>query len=150
MNPGYGKTCRKDVLRGVEVPVVPGAAGRARPVPRLEGQAFEEVPARRAGLAARVPAVGLGVGGALALGGVAGMAGGEGPVPHDADAAERARQRLLLRLGGVRPAPVRRPHPYRIQAVHVNISGTECRSGFLPDLKTGASTGDHGERGSTP
>ena len=24
----YGKTCRKDVLGGVDVPVVPGAAGR--------------------------------------------------------------------------------------------------------------------------
>jgi hypothetical protein len=27
--PGYGTTCRKDVLGRVEVPVVPGAAGRA-------------------------------------------------------------------------------------------------------------------------
>ena len=32
--PGYGKTCRKDVLGGVDVPVVPGAAGRASPLPR--------------------------------------------------------------------------------------------------------------------
>ena len=40
--PGYGKTCRKDVLRGVDVPVVPGAAGRA---------AVQEVPSRVADLA---------------------------------------------------------------------------------------------------
>ena len=35
--PGYGKTCRKDVLGGVEVPVMPGAAAGARPAacPRL-------------------------------------------------------------------------------------------------------------------
>ena len=31
--PGYGKTCRKDVLGGVDVPVMPGAAAGARPVP---------------------------------------------------------------------------------------------------------------------
>ena len=31
--PGYGTTCRKDVLGRIEVPVVPGAAARARPVP---------------------------------------------------------------------------------------------------------------------
>jgi hypothetical protein len=47
--PGYGKTCRKDVLRGVDVPVVPGAAGRASPLPGGQGQAREQVPARRAG-----------------------------------------------------------------------------------------------------
>ena len=42
-----GKTCRQDVLRGVYVPVVPGAAGRgvephpglaAGPLPRRAGQ----------------------------------------------------------------------------------------------------------------
>ena len=55
--PGYGKTCRKDVLRGVDVPVMPGAAGRARPVPRGQAQLREQVPARRAGLGRRVPAV---------------------------------------------------------------------------------------------
>ena len=31
--PGYGKTCRQDVLRGVDVPVMPGTAGRALPHP---------------------------------------------------------------------------------------------------------------------
>jgi FhuF-like iron-sulfur protein len=31
----HGKTCRQDVLRGVDVPVMPGAAGRARPVADL-------------------------------------------------------------------------------------------------------------------
>ena len=30
---GYGKTCRQDVLRGVDVPVMPGTAGRALPHP---------------------------------------------------------------------------------------------------------------------
>jgi hypothetical protein len=55
--PGCGKTCRKDVLRGVYVPVVPGAARRARPVPRRQAQRGEQVPARRAGLGRRVEAV---------------------------------------------------------------------------------------------
>jgi hypothetical protein len=39
----HGKTCRQDVLRGVDVPVVPGAAGRACPVPRRKGQLREQV-----------------------------------------------------------------------------------------------------------
>ena len=52
-----GKTCRQDVLRGVDVPVVPGAAGRALPRPGLEREFREQVPARRAGLGRRVPAV---------------------------------------------------------------------------------------------
>jgi len=55
----YGKTCRKDVLRGVDVPVVPGAAGRARPVPRRKAQRGEHVlrhrEARPAREAARAP-----------------------------------------------------------------------------------------------
>src|SRR5260370_28074240 len=55
--PGYGTTCRKDVLGGVDVPVVPGAAGRASPMPRRQAQLREQVPARRAGLGRRVPAV---------------------------------------------------------------------------------------------
>ena len=53
-----GKTCRQDVLRGGDVPVVPGAAGRAVPCPGAEGQLREQVPARGAGLAARVEPVG--------------------------------------------------------------------------------------------
>ena len=57
VTPGYGKTCRKNVLRRVDIPVVPGAAGRARPVPRLQARLGEQVPAGRAGLARRVPAV---------------------------------------------------------------------------------------------
>ena len=55
--PGYGTTCRKDVLGGVEVPVVPGAAGRARPVPGGQAQLRQPVPAPRAGLGRGVPAV---------------------------------------------------------------------------------------------
>jgi hypothetical protein len=55
--PGYGKTCRQDVLRGVDVPVVPGAAGRARPVPPVQAQRSEDMPARRACLRRRVPPV---------------------------------------------------------------------------------------------
>jgi hypothetical protein len=54
--PGYGKTRRKDVLGGVDVPVVPGAAGRAAPVPGGQAQVREQVPTRRAGLGRRVPA----------------------------------------------------------------------------------------------
>src|SRR6266566_7239740 len=54
----YGKTCRKNALRRVDVPVMPGAAGRARPVPRLQAQLREQVPARTARLGAGIPAVG--------------------------------------------------------------------------------------------
>ncbi len=54
---GYGSTSRKDVLRRVEVPVVPGAAARTRPVPGGKLQLGEQVSTRRAGLAGRVPAV---------------------------------------------------------------------------------------------
>src|SRR6185437_2636503 len=55
--PGYGKTCRKDVLGRVDVPVVPGPAGRARPVPGRQAQLREPVPARRTRLGAGIPAV---------------------------------------------------------------------------------------------
>jgi hypothetical protein len=55
--PGYGKTCRKDVRRGVDVPVVPGAARRARPVPRRKRELREQVPARRAAPGRRIEAV---------------------------------------------------------------------------------------------
>ena len=55
--PGYGKTCRKDVLRGVDVPVVAGTASGARPVPRGQGKLREQVPACRAGFARRIPPV---------------------------------------------------------------------------------------------
>ena len=53
----HGKTCRQDVLRRIDVPVVPGAAGRACPVPRVQAQLRKQVPARRAGLGGGVPAV---------------------------------------------------------------------------------------------
>jgi hypothetical protein len=50
-------TSGQDVRRGVEVPVVPGTAGRARPLPGAQAQPREPVPARRAGLGRRVPPV---------------------------------------------------------------------------------------------
>ena len=53
----FAKTCRQDVLSGINVPVVPGAAGRALPRPRAQAQLREQVPARHAGLAGGVPAV---------------------------------------------------------------------------------------------
>ena len=37
-----GKTCRQDVLRGVDVPVAPGTAGRALPRPGAQGQVCED------------------------------------------------------------------------------------------------------------
>src|SRR5215469_8182215 len=55
--PGCGKTCRKDVRGRVDVPVVPGAAGRARPAPGGKAQPGEQVAARRAGPRAWVPVV---------------------------------------------------------------------------------------------
>ena len=59
--PGYGKTCRQDVLCRVDVPVVPGAAGGALPRPGVQAEVGEQVPARRAGLAGGVPAADCGV-----------------------------------------------------------------------------------------
>ena len=50
-------TSGQDVRGGVDVPVVPGTAGRACPVACPEGQFGEQVPARRAGLRRWVPAV---------------------------------------------------------------------------------------------
>ena len=50
-------TSGQDVLRGVDVPVMPGAARGTRPVPRGQAQFPEQVPARRAGLGTWVPAV---------------------------------------------------------------------------------------------
>jgi hypothetical protein len=47
------------------------------------------------------------------------VASGQGAVPHDADAPERARVHLPLRLVGVGPAPVSRPHLYRIPWLYV-------------------------------
>ena len=44
----WRRSPRQDVLRRVNVPVVPGAAGRARPVPRLQAEFGEQMPARRA------------------------------------------------------------------------------------------------------
>src|SRR6266567_7316096 len=63
----HGKTCRQDVLRGVQVPVMPGAAGRARPLPRAQTQRCEQVPARRAGPGAGEPAVDYDEGAPVAL-----------------------------------------------------------------------------------
>src|SRR5690349_6373322 len=67
--PGYGKTCRQDVLGRVDVPVMSGAPGRARLVPGTQRQSGEQLPACRAGLGGRVPAVDHDqfVSGALAL-----------------------------------------------------------------------------------
>src|SRR5580658_21944 len=50
-------TSGQDVLGGIDVPVVPGAAGRALPCPRGQVQFCEQVPARRACLGGRVETV---------------------------------------------------------------------------------------------
>ena len=42
--PGCGKTCRNDVRGRVDVPVVPGAAGRARPAAGGKAQPGEQWP----------------------------------------------------------------------------------------------------------
>lgn len=47
----------EDVLGGIDVPVVPGAAVGARPLSCPEGQCCEQVPARAARLGTGVPAV---------------------------------------------------------------------------------------------
>ncbi|SMC58971.1 hypothetical protein SAMN05660733_00624 [Lentzea albidocapillata] len=54
---GCDSTSRKDVLGRIEIPVVPGAATRTRPVPGRERQFSEQIPAHRTGLAGRVPTV---------------------------------------------------------------------------------------------
>lgn len=53
----HGKTCRQDVLRRADIPVVEGAAGRAAPRPGAKRQFGEQMPAHRASLGAGVPAV---------------------------------------------------------------------------------------------
>ena len=53
----YGKTCRKDVLCRINVPVVPGATVRARPVPRAETQFSKQMPTRTARFTRRIPAI---------------------------------------------------------------------------------------------
>ena len=47
----------EDVLRGIHVPVVPGAAVGARPMACPKGQRREQMPAHAARLAGRVPAI---------------------------------------------------------------------------------------------
>ena len=63
----------------------------------------------------------------------------EGPVPHDADAAERARLHLPARLVRVRPALIRHPHPYRIPAMTVKRWPAVQGTPFLPAVNDGAS-----------
>ena len=53
----HGKTCRQDVLDRVDIPVVPGAAGRARPMPDRKHEFRKPVPTRRTCLARWKPAV---------------------------------------------------------------------------------------------
>ena len=78
--------------------------------------------------------VGLRVRGACALQVPARTTSGQGAVPHDPDAAERARQHLLLRLVGVGPAPVCRPHLDRIARVIEKLREPRRTDGrvFLP------------------
>ena len=88
-----GKTCRQDVLRGVDVPVVPGAAGRAQPCPGAEGEfrgpagprcGAGSRPAGGADLAVRAGDLGfrLGpVGGALVAAGQAPLVAGQAAFP---------------------------------------------------------------------
>ena len=69
----------------------------------------------------------------------AGMPGCQGTVPHHSHAAECASQQLLLRLVRIRPASVRRPHPYGMPAM--TVKPWEVRdTRFLPGLNAGAST----------
>jgi len=53
----HGKTCRQDVLGRIDIPVVPGTTGGARPVADRKLELREYMPARRASLARRKPAV---------------------------------------------------------------------------------------------
>src|SRR6185312_6527405 len=53
----HGKTCRQDVLGRIDIPVVPGTTGGARPVADRKLELHEHMPARRASLARRKPAV---------------------------------------------------------------------------------------------
>jgi hypothetical protein len=69
----------------------------------------------------------------------------QGTVPHHAHAAERARQDRLLRLVGVRPAPVGRPHLH--SRPHMGARTWQAhRTGFLPTLNGRASAGELGDR----
>ena len=85
--------------------------------------------------------VGLGVAGAFALGTPTGVPGRQGAVPHHADAAERTRQHGLLRLIGVRPALIRRPHPYTLLYPRLRIELMRgCGIRFSSPLKDRAFT----------
>jgi hypothetical protein len=76
------------------------------------------------------------VGQALSFGVVEPVPVRQSPVPHDADASERAREHALLRLIGIGPAPVSRPHSYT--KPHSNVERWEARrAGFLPHLNVG-------------
>jgi hypothetical protein len=90
-----GKTCRQDVLGGVDVPVVPGAAGRALPRPGAKRELREQVPAGGAGLAAR-----------------------EEPADHD-QAPPRPGRLVLEQAAEVTPAAVRYGLGERVVMDHV-------------------------------
>jgi hypothetical protein len=53
----HGMTCRQDVLCRVDVPVVQGPAGRATPRPGGQRKLSKPMPARRADLRTRKPAI---------------------------------------------------------------------------------------------
>ena len=53
--PGYGKTCRQDVLRGVDGPGRAGCRRTGTSSAGIQAQRSEEIPARRARLRRRVP-----------------------------------------------------------------------------------------------
>ena len=145
--------CGPGVGRGLAAvprlkPRVTGAPGEKRSEGRvlvseglLERDRGDIVQKREVGvlLQFRQRPVGLGIADALALGLVAGVPFGQGAVPHNADAAKRARQHLLLRVVGVCPAPVCRPHSYMMTTITVKPWEAR-RTRFLPGLKAGVST----------
>jgi hypothetical protein len=69
--------------------------------------------------------VGCRAGSGPALGVPGGLAGGQRPVPHHANAAERAAQHCLLLRAGTCLTPVRRPHSHRI--AYFFARGAEAR-----------------------
>src|SRR6267378_3635426 len=141
--PGYGKTCRQDVLRGVDVPLpglesrIPGALSEERRVRDLlvadrllerDGRHLVQPRQFVRGLHGGQVGVRLGESrpGLICL--VPLMPPGQGLVPDHADAAERAVQHAGLHLVRIRTALVRRPHRYQayvIQSEYINVTRRE-------------------------
>ncbi len=155
--PGYGTTCRQDVLCGVDrggVDVRPRPGERQRRVHFREVQAAVAPPEPGPGVLRGLPPLpGLEPRMPCALGeerGIGGLLVADRLLQRDGrhlvqpgEFAERAVQHAGLRLVEVCPTFVRRPHDkksYSIKSGYVNLTRREGERRFYPGLSTGVST----------